>query len=128
MLREPLLDPATLRGRQRASFRHGILQQGLQLAGTPRDVRDIAVVGDHLLEEPFRLGLEGPGIALAKLEMVGVLLVGHLEFANVALAERALFGRPSTLRADATNLAFLARYWARASRASPFASRPLAAA
>ena len=63
-------------------------------------MRDIAVLGDHLLEEPLRLGLKGLGIALAKFEMVGVLLVRQIEFANdlPPLIMRR-FGRPSTLRA-----------------------------
>ena len=68
---------------------------------TLRDVRDIAVFGDHLLEEPLSLGLDGLGIALAKFEMVGVLLVGQIDLANDLASTDAcvLLGRPSTLRA-----------------------------
>ncbi len=92
------------------------------------DVRDIAVLGDHLLEEPLSLGADHLGVALAKFEMMGVYLIGEIDLTyDLASTDNAAL-RPAldTLGLD-DDLGLFSEVGARASRASAFASRPLAA-
>lgn len=45
-------------------------------------MRDIAVLGDHLLEEPLGLSADDLRVALAQFKMVSVLLVGQIDLTN----------------------------------------------